>query len=90
MIWLNRLFRLFQILICVAFFAYVFLISLRNHAKIDLDLYFYQVQQAPVEVVVVSAFLLGGVLGVLSWILPSLSGALKHKRSLNKAKKELI
>ncbi|CAA0100565.1 Uncharacterised protein [BD1-7 clade bacterium] len=90
MIWLKRIFYLVLFLVCLGFGAYILLISLRNDALVNFDLFFIQLQQVPIEVLVIGAFLLGGLLGVASWLIPAPLKALKNKRKINQAKKELI
>ena len=90
MIWLKRIFYFLVLLVCLGFGAYILLIALRNHELVNFDLFFFQLEQVRIEVLVIGSFLLGGLLGIVSWLIPSAFIWLKHRRSLSKAKKELI
>ena len=65
---MNRLLRLFQLLLKVAVFFTLFAFALNNQQETRVNFFFGTFWQAPTVLVVLSAFGLGLIMGVLGMV----------------------
>lgn len=63
---IKRLVTLLTVLLVLLVFAYVTTFAISNSARVDLNLVFLQLQQLPVELLVIVSFVLGAFSGLLA------------------------
>lgn len=63
---ISRIKTLISVLLVLAAFAYVLVFAISNKALVDVNLVFIQLSQLPVELLVVSTFVLGAFSGLLA------------------------
>ena len=85
MLWIKRILVAALILLCS---VYVLLFSLSNHAVVDIDLVFMQLQAIQLEIALVSSFVIGGLLGLCSALPLYWLKASKLRRTLTQVKQE--
>lgn len=62
----SRVKTLLRVLLVLAAFAYVLTFSITNNAKVEVNLLFTQLHDMPVELLVISTFVLGALSGLLA------------------------
>lgn len=69
---------LISLLLALGLAVFVFMICLRNHAILDIDLLFTTLKAVPVEYIVLASFGAGWLLGLLLALLFKIKKAFKH------------
>lgn len=82
MAWLKRI-LIVAVFLLTCFFVIFF--SLRNTLLVDIDLFFVQFTAVPIESVVVSSFILGGLAGVLASLALLYRMRKKYRQAMRRA-----
>lgn len=85
MLWFKR--SLIALIFLVLSF-YVFVVCLRNHALVDLDLFFIAFTQIKLELLLVASFIVGGFAGVLASLLMMWRMRSKHSVEVYKLERQ--
>lgn len=89
MLWFKRIIILSVVLLLLAVAVYAILFTLKNTAQTNVDLVFIQFTDQPVDLIVICSFVLGGLLGLVSSVGLFLAQTKKHRKALNKVRKQL-
>lgn len=74
----SFLFLTASLLVSLGIAAFLLVVCLRNHLKVDLDVFFTTFQQVPIEILLLSAFGLGCAFGLLIALFFALKKLFKH------------
>ena len=84
-----RIFKRFLILfIILAICSFVLIFCLRNTVQVDVDLFFVRFDKMPFDLVVISSFVFGGLLGLFSSLGFVYKMRKKYRLSVQKAVQE--